>query len=198
LLEGTSVAFDGREGAREKLEGFCQVLEEALVIAHKDLDRLILARELMNRVTAQCRSNSKLPELVELFLSRPLVTVPLEAKLLEVTPKSIDLMLIELGGALPHELTGRTRYCAWASFEATAVFTKGLNPPLCSAAHPLWPSWLTWRLSIAPDGRHSMASATHLSAHAAHTPSFGTALMRFAVAFPLMTATMVLLSAISG
>ena len=41
----------GREGAREKLEGFCQVLEEALVLAHKDLDRLILARELMNRVT---------------------------------------------------------------------------------------------------------------------------------------------------
>ncbi|WP_244610358.1 DUF1612 domain-containing protein, partial [Microvirga pakistanensis] len=37
----------GREGAREKLEGFCQVLEEALAIANKDLDRLILAREVM-------------------------------------------------------------------------------------------------------------------------------------------------------
>ena len=31
----------GREGARERLEGFCQVLEEALSIARKDLDRLI-------------------------------------------------------------------------------------------------------------------------------------------------------------
>jgi hypothetical protein len=103
----------GREGAREKLEGFCQVLEEALVLAHKDLDRLILARELMSRVTAKTRSNSKLPELVELFLSRPLVTVPLGAKLLKVTPKAIDLMLAQLGGALPRELTGRTRYRAW-------------------------------------------------------------------------------------
>jgi len=103
----------GREGAREQLEGFCIVLEEALAIAHKDLDRLLLARELMNRVTAQCRSNSKLPELVELFLSRPLVTVPLGAKMLKVTPKAIDLMLIQLGGALPRELTGRTRYRAW-------------------------------------------------------------------------------------
>jgi hypothetical protein len=53
------------------------VLEEALVIANKDLDRLILARELINRVTAQCRSNLKLPELVGRSLSRPLVTVPL-------------------------------------------------------------------------------------------------------------------------
>jgi hypothetical protein len=103
----------GREGAREKLDGFCQVIEEALAIASKDLDRLILARELMNRVTTQCRSNSKLPELVELFLSRPLVTVPLGAKLLRVTPKAVDLMLAQLGGARPRELTGRTRYRAW-------------------------------------------------------------------------------------
>jgi hypothetical protein len=103
----------GREGAREKLEGFCQVLEEALSLAHRDLDRLILARELMSRVTRECRSNSKLPGLVELFLSRPLVTGPLAAKLLKVTPKAVDLMLAQLGGALPRELTGRTRYRAW-------------------------------------------------------------------------------------
>jgi Fic family protein len=96
----------GREGVAERLEGFCRVLEEALVIAHKDLDRLILARELMSRVTAKTRSNSKLPELVELFPSRPLVTVPLGAKLLKVTPKAVDLTLVQLGGALPRELTG--------------------------------------------------------------------------------------------
>jgi hypothetical protein len=48
-----------REVAAEKVEGFCQVLEEALSIAHKDLDRLILARKLMSRVTAKIRSNSK-------------------------------------------------------------------------------------------------------------------------------------------
>jgi hypothetical protein len=103
----------GREGALEKLEGFCTVVEEAVRLGHKDLDRLILARELMGRVTDQCRSNSKLPQLVELFLSRPLVTVPLAAKLLKVTPKAVDVMLLQLGGALPRELTGRRRYRAW-------------------------------------------------------------------------------------
>jgi len=103
----------GREGAAETLEGFCQVVEAALAIAAKDLDRLILARERMGRVTAKTRSNSKLPGLVDLFLSRPLVTVPLAAKLLKVTPKAVDLMLAQLGGALPRELTGRTRYRAW-------------------------------------------------------------------------------------
>jgi hypothetical protein len=38
---------------------------------------------------------------------------PLGAKLLKVTPKAVDLMLAQLGGALPRELTGRTRYRAW-------------------------------------------------------------------------------------
>jgi hypothetical protein len=103
----------GREGALEKVEGFCTVIEEAVALGARDLDRLILARELMHRVTSNCRSNSKLPELVELFLSRPLVTVPLGAKLLKVTPKAVDLMLAQLGGARPRELTGRLRYRAW-------------------------------------------------------------------------------------
>jgi hypothetical protein len=49
---------------------------------------------------------------VELFLSRLLVTVPLGAKLLKVTPKAVDLMLAQLIGARPSELTGRSRYRA--------------------------------------------------------------------------------------
>jgi hypothetical protein len=89
------------------------VLEGALVLTHKDLDRLILSRELMSRVTARTRSNSRLTELVDPFPSRPLVTVPLAAKLLKVTPKAVNLMLAQLGGALPRDLTGRTRYRAW-------------------------------------------------------------------------------------
>ena len=29
------------------------------------------------------------------------------------SPKAVDLMLAQLGGALPRELTGRSRYRAW-------------------------------------------------------------------------------------
>jgi hypothetical protein len=41
------------------------------------------------------------------------VTGPLAAKLLQFTPKAVDLILAQLGDALPRELTGRTRYRAW-------------------------------------------------------------------------------------
>ena len=65
-------------------------IDEALGIASKDLDRLILACELMSGVMAKTCSNSRLPDLVDLFLSRPLVTVLLGAKLLKVTPKAVN------------------------------------------------------------------------------------------------------------
>jgi len=75
----------GRAGALETLEGFCTVVEEAVAIGSRDLDRLRLARELMGRGTRSCRGNSRLPALGGLVLSRPLVTVPLAAQLLEGT-----------------------------------------------------------------------------------------------------------------
>jgi hypothetical protein len=40
---------------------------------------------------------------------RPLVTVALGAKLLKVTPKAVDLTLVQLGGTRPWELAGRRR-----------------------------------------------------------------------------------------
>ncbi|PVE20451.1 hypothetical protein DC522_32235 [Microvirga sp. KLBC 81] len=62
--------------------GFClyrfrTVVKEGIAIGDKDLDCLILARDLRERVTRTCRSNSRLSESVDLFLSRPRVTVPL-------------------------------------------------------------------------------------------------------------------------
>jgi hypothetical protein len=55
------------------------------------------------------RGTSKLAELVELFVSSPLVTVQLAAARLQ----EIEAMLKQLGGSLPGELTGRKRYRAW-------------------------------------------------------------------------------------
>jgi hypothetical protein len=62
--------------------------------------------------SSSCRSSPGLPKLMEPFLQHPLVTVPLAAKLLQVTPRAIDLMLAQLGEALPRKLTGRSRYRA--------------------------------------------------------------------------------------
>ena len=105
--------LQGREGGTLKVEAFARLVREAVAQGERDLQRLVLARDTMMRHAGNCRSNSRLPQLIGLFLSRPLVSVPLAVKLIGVTPKAIDLMLAQLGGALPRELTGRRRYRAW-------------------------------------------------------------------------------------
>ncbi|WP_246179405.1 RHE_PE00001 family protein [Microvirga thermotolerans] len=105
--------LQGGEGGVEKVEAFARIVDEAVSQGEKDLQRLILARETMMRRAKDCRSNSRLPQLIDLFLSRPLVSVAIASKLIGVTPKAVDLMLAQLGGALPRELTGRRRYRAW-------------------------------------------------------------------------------------
>jgi hypothetical protein len=79
----------------------------------KEVDRLTLARELLVRKCKGRRGNSKLPRLVELCLTSPIVSVPLAAKELGVSQQAATIMIDELSSNL-RELTGRGRYRAWA------------------------------------------------------------------------------------
>ncbi|PZR90884.1 MAG: hypothetical protein DI537_17565 [Stutzerimonas stutzeri] len=92
---------------------FCDVLQEALRIANADLSTLSLNRDRMSVRLAGRRKGSKLKDLVDLFLSRPIVTMPMAGSLLDVTPRAVKLMFDELGPSLPRELTQRSRYRAW-------------------------------------------------------------------------------------
>jgi hypothetical protein len=95
------------------LSGLLSAIAESARAGQADLDRLSLARDVMlGRCEGRSR-NSRLKDLVDLFVSSPLVTVPLAAKRLDVTPQAIEAMLKQLGHSLPRELTGRKRYRAW-------------------------------------------------------------------------------------
>lgn len=96
-----------------RIAGLLGASAEAAAFGQADLDRLSLARTLMLRKCEGRRGNSKLSELVDLFVASPLVTVQLAAARLNVTPQAVEAMLKELGASLPRELTGRKRYRAW-------------------------------------------------------------------------------------
>lgn len=82
----------------------------AAEIGMKEHDRLALARQMMERKLAGRRTSSKLPELVELVMARPLVSAGMVAKTLEVTPQAARRIVLELG---LREMTGRGRFRAW-------------------------------------------------------------------------------------
>jgi len=82
----------------------------AAEIGLKVHDRLTLARTLFERKLEGRRTSSKLPELVELVMAKPLVSAKMVAKTLEVTPQAARRIVAELG---LREMTGRGRFRAW-------------------------------------------------------------------------------------
>ncbi|NKK60015.1 DUF1612 domain-containing protein [Rhizobium leguminosarum bv. viciae] len=86
--------------------GFLAAAEMGL----KEHDRLALAKTMMDRKLEGRRTSSKLPELVELVMARPLVSAKMVAKTLEVTPQAARRIVLELG---LREMTGRGRFRAW-------------------------------------------------------------------------------------
>lgn len=82
----------------------------AAEIGMKEHDRLALARQMMKRKLSGRRASSKLPELVELVMAKPLVSAGMVAKTLDVTPQAARRIVGELG---LREMTGRGRFRAW-------------------------------------------------------------------------------------
>jgi hypothetical protein len=76
----------------------------------KEIARLAQARELMTRRLTGRRSSSSLPTIIELFLSRPIVSAPMIAKAAKVTQCGALNLIAELS---VREVTGRGRYRAW-------------------------------------------------------------------------------------
>ncbi|ASP67932.1 RHE_PE00001 family protein [Sinorhizobium meliloti] len=93
-----------------RLTGFLEAMSAAAELGMKELDRLSLARTQMEMRIRDRRSNSNLPGLIDLVLSRPIVSAPLIARHLGVTPRGALNLVRELG---VREMTGRGRYRGW-------------------------------------------------------------------------------------
>jgi hypothetical protein len=79
-------------------------------IGLKEHDRLLLAKTMMERKLVGRRTSSKLPQLIELVIARPLVSAGMIARELDVTPRAALRIVEELG---LREMTGRGRFRAW-------------------------------------------------------------------------------------
>lgn len=84
----------------------------AAEIGTKEHGRLALARKMFERKLEGRRTSSKLPELVELVMARPLVSAEMVARTLRVTPQAARRIVLELG---LREMTGRGRFRAWGA-----------------------------------------------------------------------------------
>ncbi|UVK57543.1 DUF1612 and helix-turn-helix domain-containing protein (plasmid) [Mesorhizobium sp. AR02] len=94
----------------ERLLASLDGIHEAALAGLKEHDRLVLAKSQMERKLRDRRASSKLPDLIELVLSRPLVSAGMIQERLKVTKQGALNLVGELG---LREMTGRGRWRAW-------------------------------------------------------------------------------------
>jgi hypothetical protein len=94
----------------DRLLAWIDGISEAASAGLKEHDRLLLAKGQMERVLRGRRASSKLPALLDLVLSRPLVSTSLIQDRLDVSRQGA----LDLVGALNlREMTGRESFRAW-------------------------------------------------------------------------------------
>lgn len=98
------------QGRATRLLAFLDAMSAAAEVGMKEIARLHQAREQMERKAKGCRSSSSLPAVIELLLSRPIVSAAIVAKAAGVTPRGALNLVRELNA---REVTGRGRYRAW-------------------------------------------------------------------------------------
>ncbi|ATU95805.1 RHE_PE00001 family protein [Phyllobacterium zundukense] len=102
-----------RRRARDRttrLIAFLEAVQVSSAANLKEVERLSLARMQMERKLKDRRSTSSLPGMIELILSRPMVSTALISKELKVTQRGALNLVADLG---VREMTGRGRYRAW-------------------------------------------------------------------------------------
>lgn len=102
-----------RRRARDRttrLLAFLEAIKASSIANIKEIERLSLARVQMERKLKDRRSTSNLPGMIDLILSRPMVSTALIAKELKISQRGALNLVAELG---LREMTGRGRYRAW-------------------------------------------------------------------------------------
>lgn len=94
----------------DRLIALLDAVHEAANSGLKEHDRLMLAKGQMERRLGTRRTNSRLPDLIELVLSRPLVSSGMIQEALKVSKQGALNLVGELG---LREMTGRGRFRAW-------------------------------------------------------------------------------------
>lgn len=98
--------------AAKRIAMFLDIADASVQHAKKELTGLASARERLLLRLKGARKNSRLPDLVDLLISRPLVSIPMAQRSLRLSKQAIARMLSQLGST-PREISERRRYRCW-------------------------------------------------------------------------------------
>jgi Protein of unknown function (DUF1612)/HTH DNA binding domain len=97
----------------QRIQAFFDIVAAAVKHAGAELDGLESAKERMGLKLKGVRKNSRLADLIDLMIAKPLVSIPLACKELGISKQALRLLIPRLGST-PREITERSRYRCWA------------------------------------------------------------------------------------
>ena len=80
--------------------------------AGSELSQLESAKERMTLKLRGVRKNSRMADLIELLIAKPIVSIPLACKELRISKQALRLLIPRLGST-PREISERRRYRCW-------------------------------------------------------------------------------------
>jgi hypothetical protein len=100
------------DNATSRMLAFFEIVRAALKGCATELEGLASAKERMSLKLRSAQKNSRLPQLMELLVAKPLVSVPSAARALGISQHAVRKMLPRLGST-PREISDRPRYRCW-------------------------------------------------------------------------------------
>ena len=100
------------DDANKRMLVFFEIVSAAVKSSGIELDGLASARERMCLRLRKTQKNSRLYDLIELMIEKPLVSIPLACKALGISKQAVRAMIPKLGST-PREISDRQRYRCW-------------------------------------------------------------------------------------
>ena len=101
-----------QDGFGQRIQMFFDIVAAAVKHAGAELDGLDSAKARMILKLKGVRKNSRLANLIDLMIAKPLVSIPLACKELRISKQALRLLISGLGST-PREITERSRYRCW-------------------------------------------------------------------------------------
>jgi Protein of unknown function (DUF1612)/HTH DNA binding domain len=101
-----------RDSFGQRIQMFFDIVAAAVKHAGTELDGLESAKARMILKLKGARKNSRLADLIDLMIAKPLVSIPLACNELRISKQAMRQLIPRLGST-PREITERSRYRCW-------------------------------------------------------------------------------------
>ena len=104
--------WNARDTFGQRVAVFLEIAAAAVKHAGSELSQLESAKERMTLKLKGMRKNSRMADLIELLIAKPIVSIPLACKELGISKQALRLLIPRLGST-PREISERRRYRYW-------------------------------------------------------------------------------------